>query len=54
MPPVKLIFTPKLARQLLHLGHQIIDVKPNKFDRSQTVFVFKDSNKIKEDMKKIL
>ena len=31
-----------MARQLLHKGNPIMDIKPNKKDTRQTVFVFKE------------
>jgi len=44
---VKLIFTAKLARHLLKLGYQIIDIKPNKDNPDRTVFIFRDSPELK-------
>jgi hypothetical protein len=45
---VKLIFTAKLARHLLKLGYQIIDIKPNKDNPDRTVFIFKDNPELKK------
>lgn len=45
---VKLVFTAKLARCLLRLGYQIIDIKPNKNNPNRTVFIFKDCEGLKE------
>jgi len=44
---VKLIYTGKIARGLLHLGYQIVDVKPNKNNPERTVFIFKDIQDLK-------
>lgn len=37
------IFTAKRARQLLHEGYEIIDIKPDKLDPTgkRTLFIFK-------------
>lgn len=48
---VKLIYTGKIARGLLHLGYQIVDVKPNKNNPERTVFIFKDIPGLKDDLR---
>lgn len=40
----KLIFSPQVAKFLLHRGCKIIDLKPNKNDRKQSVFIFEYSD----------
>ena len=40
MNKYKIIHNPSIARQLLHKGHEIVDIKPSKFDKRMTVFVF--------------
>lgn len=46
----KMIFTPYVARKLLHMGNPIIDIKPNKENRDKTIFVFENTSKLKNDM----
>lgn len=41
--PVFLVFNPAMARPLIKKGFALADIKPNKNNRSQVVFVFKDS-----------
>lgn len=50
----KLIFKPYIARKLLKEGHQIVDIKPDHTDPVRTVFVFKDSLKLRDDMARAL
>lgn len=46
----KVILKPSIARQLLQKGNLIIDIKPNKQKPEETVFVFKDTEKLKNDL----
>lgn len=46
----KEIFTPYVARRLLKMGNPIVDIKPDKYNREKTIFVFKITDKFKEDM----
>ncbi len=46
----KEIFTPYVARRLLRMGNQIVDIKPYKGNKDKTVFVFKVDDKFTEDM----
>ena len=48
----KCIFTPFVARGLLRMGNPIVDIKPDKNNKDKTIFVFEDTNKLKEDMVK--
>ena len=48
----KCIFTPFVARNLLRMGNRIVDIKPDKNNKDKTIFVFEDTNKLKEDMVK--
>ena len=41
----KVIFNPSIARQLFHMGNELVDFKPKKEDKQQTVFVFKKKEK---------
>ena len=49
----KIIKNPSIARQLLHKGNQILDIKPNKENPRETVFVFNESVKFKNDLTEI-
>lgn len=49
----KIIINPTIARQLLHRGHAIIDIKPKKENIKETVFVFEITEKFKEDLTSI-
>lgn len=40
------VYVPCLARQLLHMGYDIIDIKPNRVNSARTVFVFKYTDDI--------
>lgn len=42
------IQNPKIARHLLKMGETIIDIKPNKYNKRATVFVFKYTKTIDE------
>lgn len=46
----KIIIKPPIARMLLHKGNPIIDIKPNKNNLEQTVFVFQDTEKLRNDL----
>lgn len=46
-----LIFKPKIARQLLKNGNQIIDIKQHKLNKDKSVFVFKRTEKLLNDLK---
>jgi len=46
----KVIIKPPIARTLLHKGNQIIDIKPNKNNQNETVFVFEDTEKFRKDL----
>jgi hypothetical protein len=41
-----IVYTAACARQLLKLGYQIVDVKPDKFDEDgkRSIFVFKNED----------
>lgn len=49
----KVIFNPSIARQLLHKNNQIIDIKPNKNNSKETVFIFECTDKLLEDLSSI-
>lgn len=46
-----IIVNPKIARNLIKKGHEVIDIKPNKKDkyRKRSVYVFKLDDTIEED-----
>ena len=46
----KSIFTPYVARRLLKMGNQIVDIKPDKKNKDRTIFVFEATEKLKADM----
>lgn len=46
----KIIIKPPVARTLLKMGNPILDIKPNKENKSQTVFVFEDTEKLRFDL----
>ena len=50
----KVIFNPSIARQLLHKGHTIIDIKPSKDNRKETWFVFNCTEQFNNDLIEIL
>ncbi|MEI6296323.1 MAG: hypothetical protein WCO84_01580 [bacterium] len=49
----KVIQNPADARWLLKRGHILIDIKARKEDKSQTVFVFKMTTLLEEDLAKL-
>lgn len=49
----KVIIKPSIARTLLHKGNMIIDIKPNKDKPLETVFVFEDNEKLRNDLTSI-
>lgn len=51
----KVIIKPSVARKLIHAGNQVIDIKPNKNNPVEaTVFVFRNDDKFKDDLRKII
>lgn len=46
----KSIFTPKTARALLKMGNVIIDIKPDKTNHDKTIFIFRNDEKLKQDL----
>lgn len=46
----KVITNPTIARQLLLKGNVISDIKPNKNNARETVFVFEYNEKLKQDL----
>lgn len=48
------IFKPKVARQLLKMGNQIVDIKADKNNTDRTVFIFRNTKKLTEDLTLIL
>lgn len=46
----KIIYNPSIARKLLHNGNKIIDIKPNKLNNKETIFVFECTDKLLTDL----
>lgn len=46
----KIIINPTIARQLLHKGNAIVDIKPKKENKNETVFVFENTEKLRNDL----
>lgn len=44
----KLIFSPQVAKYLLHRSFQIIDIKPDKNNKDKTIFIFKKNDGLVE------
>lgn len=44
------IFKPQIARSLLKKGNNIYDIKADKKNMDRTIFVFKNTVKLREDM----
>jgi replicative DNA helicase len=49
----KVIIKHSIARQLLHKGNEIKDIKPKKENPLETVFVFEQTEKLKIDLTNI-
>ncbi|UNC92732.1 hypothetical protein [Candidatus Contubernalis alkaliaceticus] len=49
----KLIFNPKIARRLLGMGYEVIDIKKNKDNPERIVFVFENVSGLEEDLDEI-
>lgn len=49
----KIIYNPSIARQLLHRGNPIIDIKPDKKNKTQTNFIFECTEKLLFDLTEI-
>lgn len=49
----KLIFSPMIAKQLLEKGNPIIDLKQNKHNPREVVFVFEVTEKFNLDLKSL-
>lgn len=44
------IFKPQIARKLLKLGNPICDIKADKNNTDRTIFIFKNTIKLNEDL----
>ena len=53
MSEVKIVFSAKIARQLLRMNYQIIDLKPHRDIPGRTVFIFKDVPGLKDDLRNL-
>jgi len=49
----KVILRPSIARTLLQKGNPIVDIKPNKDKPLETVFIFENNEKFKNDLTSI-
>jgi hypothetical protein len=48
----KLIFNQRVAKRLLAMGNDLISIEKNKRNRSQTVFIFRLDDKLRDDLGK--
>lgn len=49
------VFTSSVARQLLHLGYVIVDIKPNRrCEEEQTIYLFKNQDGLIDDITKLV
>ena len=48
------IFKPKIARRLLKMGNPIHDIKADKENSDKTIFVFKNTEKLKKDLSELI
>lgn len=48
-----IVFTGKVARELLRRGYTIIDVKQDKTNKIKSIYVFKRENDIEKEIAKI-
>lgn len=51
-PEGKCIFSPSVARYLLHKKHRIIDIKPDKKCKGKSIFVFEKTEHLSVDLAK--
>lgn len=51
-----MVFTSQMARQLLRIGYQIVDIKPDRLDTDgkRSIFVFKNEPGLQEAITKIV
>ena len=47
------IFKPKIARRLLKMGNPIYDIKADKENSDRTIFIFKNTEKLKKDLSEL-
>lgn len=47
-----IIFSPALARKLIKMGFQIVDIKPDKINPIKSVFVFKRNQAIVNELER--
>lgn len=48
-----IVFTGRVARELLRRGYTIIDVKPDKTNKIKSIYVFRRENEIEKELAKI-
>lgn len=46
----KSIFTAGVARRLIKMGNPVYDIKADKNNKDKTIFIFKETEKLKNDM----
>ena len=51
----KVVYSAKVARELLRRGYKIVDIKPDKFDicHKASIFVFKNEGTLEEEIYEI-
>lgn len=45
----KVIANPRIARQLLHKNHKLVDIKPDKYVENASLFIFEVSEEFLKD-----
>ena len=50
----KLIFKTYLARKLLQMVNQMLDIKPDKNNTIKTIFIFEETEKLNNDLTTLL
>ena len=46
------VFSPRVARNLIKSGVQVVDIKPFKEDSSRTIFIFKKNDEVMKEIHK--
>ena len=49
----KCVFAAPIARELIHRGYTVIDIKPNRDNHDKTVFVFRTNDSFYSDFEEI-
>ena len=46
------VFSPRVARNLIKSGVQVVDIKPFKEDSNRTIFIFKKTDEVMKEIHK--